>query len=567
MRKRVIWAVLATIGVVFVAVSIQKPAKASPDEKQASSDMTLLGISSEAVEIEFHPPRGSTGILEAELYNLNGTLLAKVTRRHKAKPLKVTLYAQINKEAPADYYIRYRFDSNEDFRRRSLMFVGEILETTVLGQRQFVAGTSPVIRVIVRDRAGGGMIQGADITVELVHDDRVISKFHAKSDKNGEVAAPLYMPDMVLGDAKLRVVVISKTAKDVVEETVKIRSALRTLLTTDKPLYQPGQTIHIRALTLSQPSMRPLSQAEVVFEVEDAKGNKVFKKSKKSDEYGISHADFVLADELNMGQYRIRAIAAGMKEEKTVTVQRYVLPKFKVNFKSDRAFYQPGELVKGEIQADYFFGKPVAGGRVQIKCSRFDVSYVDFEVIEGRTDENGHYSFQVRLPEHFVGQPLEAGRASVKFEVSVTDTADHKETITKNVSVSAWPVIIAAVPESGQLIPGLDNKIYIVTTYADSTPARKADSANRRGWLRGVYTPCRWTGREHDAFGKRCPGPARQCNHPDRGQETKGRRDGPGAHEQEPIRHGVCRCDKGSPDLPDPYARTGQRQGLLQYCP
>ena len=217
---------------------------------------------------------------------------------------------------------------------------------------------------------------------------------------------------------------------------------------------------------------KPLKEAEVIFEVEDAKGNKVFKVRKETDKFGISFADFVLASELNMGTYRIRAIAAGAKEEKTVTVERYVLPKFKVNFTSDRDFYQPGDTVKGEIQVDYFFGKPVSGGKVEIKCAKFDVEYVDFESIEGRTDEEGHYSFEANLPKHFVGQPLEAGKASTKFEVNVVDTADHKETITKNVPVSGNPVIVAAVAESGVLIPGLENKIYVVTTYADSKPAK-----------------------------------------------------------------------------------------------
>ncbi len=474
MCKRMSWVGLVICSTLCIFLLLQiSSANSSPDrDKQANAELSILSITSEKITIEFKPPARKGGTLEAELYELDGRLIAKVTRRHQGKPLQIDLYAQINKKDLANYYLRYRFNSNEAFRQRSLLFVGEILETTVLGQREFIAGTRPVIRILVRDRAGGIAICGANVEVELVHEDNVISKFSAKSDENGEVAAQLEMPDTALRNAKLKIYVTTQTAKDTIEETIHIRSALCTLLTTDKPLYQPGQTIYIRALTLSQPQMKPLTDAEVIFEVEDSKGNKVFKVRKNTDSYGISHTDFVLADELNMGTYRVRAITAGTKEEKTVTVERYVLPKFKINFKSDRNFYQPGETVKGQIQADYFFGKPVAGGKVQIKCSKFDVAYDDFESIEGKTDEKGYYSFEVTLPKHFVGQPLEAGKASAKFEISVIDTADHKQTITKNLTVTAAPIIVAAVPESGELIAGLENNVYIVTTYADSTPAK-----------------------------------------------------------------------------------------------
>ena len=479
MRKKMIWVGSAASVVLCVVLLLHLGSAGfgAQSESQSNAELSLLEITSEKITVEFRPPDGTGGTLEAELYQLDGQpaaagkLLAKVTRKHRGRPFQIEMFAQIDKKDLAGYYLRYRFDSGEVFRQRSLAFVGEVLETTVLGQREFVAGTSPVIRVLVRDRAGGIPIQGADVAVELTHEDKVISKFSAKTDKNGEVAARLEMPDTPLRDARLKVAVTTKTAKDTVEETVQVRSALRTLLTTDKPLYQPGQTIHIRALTLSVPEMKPLSDAEVIFEVEDSKGNKVFKVRKTTDRFGISHADFVLADELNMGTYRIRAIAAGAKEEKTVTVERYVLPKFKIVFTSDRSFYQPGETVKGKIQVDYFFGKPVAGGKVAIKCSKFDVAYVDFQSIEGKTDEKGHYTFEARLPEQFVGQPLEAGKASAKFEISVIDTADHKETITKNLTVTGSPIIVVAIPESGKLIPGLENKVYIVTTYADATPA------------------------------------------------------------------------------------------------
>ena len=472
MWKQMIWGGLVSLLVLGSVVFVPMGSGWLQAEAAGQAlDLTLVTVTTRGVEMQFEPPGGDAGRLEAELYELGGKLLAKVTRRHEGQGLKLTFVAEVDEKDLAQYYVRYRFSSGEPFQQRSLFYLGEILETTVLGQREFLAGTSPVIRVLVRDRAAGIPIVGAEVGVELIAEDKVISKFTAKTDKHGEVAAPLDMPDIPVDNARLKVSVTSKTAKDTVEETVRVRSASRTLLTTDKPLYQPGQTIHIRALTLSQPKMKPLVEAEVVFEVEDSKGNKVFKTYRKTDDFGISHADFVLADELNMGTYRVRAIVAGTKEEKTVTVERYVLPKFKIDFQTDRQFYQPGETVKGEIQVDYFFGKPVSGGKVQVKCAKFDVEYVDFQAIEGKMDENGHYGFEVRLPEDFVGQPLEAGKASAKFKIAVVDTADHKESITGNVPVTGSPIIVAAVPESGELIPHLENKVYIVTTYADSTPA------------------------------------------------------------------------------------------------
>ena len=210
---------------------------------------------------------------------------------------------------------------------------------------------------------------------------------------------------------------------------------------------------------------------DVLLEVEDAKGNKVFKRETKTDDYGVCFADFVLAHELNKGTFKVRAIVGDAREEKTVTVDRYVLPKFKVAFETDKRFYRPGDTVKVDLQSDYFFGKPTAGGKVEVTCAKFDVEYQDFKTVKGTLDDKGHYQFEVELPRSFVGQPLEQGKASVKFEIKVTDTADHKETVTRNVSVTDKGILVTAVPESGKLVPGLPNTVYLVTTYPDSRPA------------------------------------------------------------------------------------------------
>ena len=54
------------------------------------------------------------------------------------------------------------------------------------------------------------------------------------------------------------------------EETASI------LLTTEKPIYQPGQTIHVRALALDRANHQASANRPLTFELQDSRGNKVF---------------------------------------------------------------------------------------------------------------------------------------------------------------------------------------------------------------------------------------------------------------------------------------------------
>jgi uncharacterized protein YfaS (alpha-2-macroglobulin family) len=132
-----------------------------------------------------------------------------------------------------------------------------------------------------------------------------------------------------------------------------------------------------------------------------------------------------------MGDYRIRVVAGDVTSEKTVAVKRYVLPKFKSAVTSDKTFYLPKETVKGKLHVDYVFGRPVAGGTVKVKASTFDVAFKEFSNTTGKTDKDGNFEYEIRLPDYFVGTPLANGNAIVKLDVEVTDTADHSETVTR----------------------------------------------------------------------------------------------------------------------------------------
>ncbi|MBK7995279.1 MAG: hypothetical protein IPK14_18445 [Blastocatellia bacterium] len=57
----------------------------------------------------------------------------------------------------------------------------------------------------------------------------------------------------------------------------------------------------------------------------------------------------------------------------------------------------------------------------------------------------------MKLPESFAGRSFEQGAAPVAFQVSVTDGANHTEEKAESLLVSNNPILITAVPESGEM--------------------------------------------------------------------------------------------------------------------
>ncbi len=170
-----------------------------------------------------------------------------------------------------------------------------------------------------------------------------------------------------------------------------------------------------------------------------------------------------------------------------LNVEKYVLPKFKVAIdfadkdQKARHGYRPGDHVTGTVLANYFFGKPVDRSELTLKASSLDVSVFDIASVEGKTDAEGAYHFDIKLPKYFAGRPLNQGAARVLIEATVKDSAGHAEVRGEPITVSESPLIITAFPEGGTLSPGLENQLFIVTSYADGKPASAVvKSAARR---------------------------------------------------------------------------------------
>ncbi len=347
-------------------------------------------------------------------------------------------------------------------------------QTIVVGQTHFAPDSDASLRVVVQEAGNGQPVTGAAVEVSLqsTSDEQAIPLLEAVTDDSGSLPVSFHIPADLAGDYQLVVETESSAGRDRLERRVTVERAFRLLLTTDKPLYQPGQTIHMRALALSRFDLTPARAATIDFLVQDARGNKIFRQSVPTSDFGVAAADFILADMVNQGDYKLSATIGDTVSERTVEVRPYVLPKFSVNVSTDRTFYIPGQRVEGTIQADYFFGKPVAGSEVQLVGLVYDVERVELLNVLGQTDEHGTYEFSFDLPDYLVGSGLDSQQAQFALEVTVIDQTDHAEQTSAILPVAAQPIIIEAVAESGTLRPGVENIIYILTAYPDGSPAQ-----------------------------------------------------------------------------------------------
>ncbi|MEO0137069.1 MAG: MG2 domain-containing protein [candidate division WOR-3 bacterium] len=448
--------------------------------------LTRMGFTSDESDLQLNIPieglKGEHGDCRIEILDPADEILGasnhllSIDKDYYSFPVKIKLKKKVD-----DFdLLRVKVIFKKQTKVYSLFQLQDKMVVKILGQDRFIYGTPIKYRIIVKNQRNDQPIPEAQVKVFLETKDKQKVVYEGKTDNSGSCETNFTIAEG-LKSARLKFLVSSELGKDEYETVINLTSGYLTYLVTDKPIYQPGQTIHIRTLTLQKPKLHAVKNKEVILEIEDAKGNKVFKKTLKTDQFGVAYTSFLLADEVNFGNWVIRAVFDEEKTEKTVKVERYLLPKFKITLKTDKEFYLPGEKMEGDVDVQYFFGKPVVDGVVKITVYKFDIGFNEEAVLEGKTDRNGLYHFSYKLPTYFVGEPLEKGDALVRLDIEVIDRTNHSEKITLTKKVVQNLINVALVPEGGQLKPNLENRIYVVANYPDGSPCRAKVELNIEG--------------------------------------------------------------------------------------
>jgi uncharacterized protein YfaS (alpha-2-macroglobulin family) len=453
-----------------------------PRNGSVEVDEAGLHAQARASEIELTiPVRGlaqGSGEVIAELIAVDGSKVLSSTSVEYELGVddEKTLTAQLR--LPSDvaqqgdraaYSVRVR-DHKSDLRvTRSLLYVLTPFDLRFEGPASLRAERTGSYRVRALQMPARTPLVDQAVSIDLLRNGEITRTLQATTDDDGSAIVAIEVDEP--GAYSLAVA----SEGEQLSGAINVRgSDQKILLTSDKPLYQPGQTIHMRALALQSPDNKPLAASKLLFEVSDGKGNKVFKRTRKTDDYGIASVDFKLASLVNMGSYKLQ-VSGAASAEKTVEVSHYVLPKFEVKVATERSWYTAGAEIKGTADARYFFGKLVSGADVMIEALTLDVGAQVFQRVMGKTDAQGRYAFAVELPEVLVGLPIQNNNALVTLRTTITDTAGQVVVKDTPITVSESVVQLSLVPEGTQIMPGLSNRFHLFATDPIGGPVSKAE--------------------------------------------------------------------------------------------
>ena len=146
---------------------------------------------------------------------------------------------------------------------------------------------------------------------------------------------------------------------------------------TDRPAYRPQETVQWKFIARRVGNgvySTPASQV-VEYQINDPRGTKVSEGKSTLNSFGSAWGSLELGEQLPLGEYNVQFWDNGRKNSigsaRLFRLEEYKLPEFKVSVQTPeedgkKKAFRLGEKVEVNIQADYYFGGPVANASVEV---------------------------------------------------------------------------------------------------------------------------------------------------------------------------------------------------------
>lgn len=150
---------------------------------------------------------------------------------------------------------------------------------------------------------------------------------------------------------------------------------------TDRPAYRPGETVQWKIIVRKRgdESWSTPAGQRLAYDIRSPRGEKVASGEAKLNAFGTFWASLPLTDSMPLGQYQVNFRLPNTGEDDSVgsaglfRLEEYKLPEFLVHVSTpEKTLYRLGETVEATIEAEYYFGGPVANATVEAVIYRED---------------------------------------------------------------------------------------------------------------------------------------------------------------------------------------------------
>lgn len=471
---------------------------------ETESSLILNNTTADFSMVVDNPDKPLDGKIQLEIVDEKDSVRANISQNLKIKngkeTYKITMpvgdLIQKASDQIAWYRLRYQIGERSGVVSLS-QILRDVFELRVIATDNLLTGMTYRSRVHAANpftnQPVAGVTVTAEVNLDLKGDEEKKLKITSsgETDAQGFVILDFQIPiEANLADGKFLITGRKNgIVREADEELRTLGDDFRFPMMTDKPIYQPEQTLSVRGILFKgMEETAVVSGNEVEFRVEDEENTVLYREKVKTSEFGVAAMAWKIPANAKLGTYRIRVKTQTAEDgqdigQQRVKISRYDLPNFAVAAKALKPYYLPNDVqAEVEVRADYLFGKPVTKGRVRVvqenerqwnyQEQKYDIE--EGESHEGATDAEGKFTAKFDLKE--AQEDLKDSGwqkfRDLNFTAYFTDLTTNKtEQRRFDVRLTKEPIHVYFIGDRDDANPKMPVNGYVSTFYADGTPA------------------------------------------------------------------------------------------------
>ncbi len=272
-----------------------------------------------------------------------------------------------------------------------------------------------------------------------------------------------------------------------VTQVLGAQNTSRTYIQTDKPLYQPGETIWFRAdLRATKTFTATGPPIGVMMQLLSPRGA-IVQTKRVLAQAGVARNDFALPADIEGGEYTIEMHAdSGAADRRKVVINTYEAPHVMKTLELLRKGYGAGDPVSAAVELKRTTGEVMAHHKLTAVAT---VDDAEISRTELSTDGDGKAIVKFTLP-------AAIARGDGLLSVLVEE-GGVTESIQRRIPIVMTTVQLGVFPEGGDLVTGLPTRVYFMAKTPIGRPADiEGKVVDDRGKTAATFTSV------HDGMGR-----------------------------------------------------------------